>query len=151
VPSRYFDGMVDEVRIWDAALNQAMISDENRHAHCTPLLAFWGFNGRSGNILEDSGPFEQDIDITGGVLGAAQRQYHEVSWAQQGVCGSALEFMNDELTPSCLETPAMPFTQKFTISMWCDSSSPYPHLILTSSSPHPHLILTSSSPNLGLS
>ena len=35
-----------------------------------------------------------------------------------GVCGSALEFMNDESSPSCIETPAIPFSQKFTVSMW---------------------------------
>ena len=40
-----------------------------------------------------------------------------VPWGS-GVCGSALEFMNDESSPSCIETPAIPFSQKFTVSMW---------------------------------
>ncbi len=34
------------------------------------------------------------------------------------MCGSALEVMNDESSPSCIETPAIPFSQKFTVSMW---------------------------------
>jgi hypothetical protein len=28
-----------------------------------------------------------------------------VAWAQKGVCGSALEFMADESSPSCVTTP----------------------------------------------
>jgi hypothetical protein len=46
-------------------LSQAQIADEQRHDHCTPLLAFWGFNGRSGDTVVDSGPRgDLSIDIT---------------------------------------------------------------------------------------
>lgn len=48
IPGKYFDGLVDEMRVWDDYLSQAQIADEQRLDHCTPLLAFWGFNGRSG-------------------------------------------------------------------------------------------------------
>lgn len=60
----------------------------------------------------DSGPRSLDIDISGG------EQFHEVAWAQKGVCGSALEFMADESSPSCVQTGEIPFTDKVTISLW---------------------------------
>ena len=77
----FFDGILDEVRIFDDALSQAQIHEENIHDHCTPLLAFWGFNGRHGQILEDAGPYHQDIDITGGRM--KWSNYNAASWAQQ--------------------------------------------------------------------
>ena len=77
----FFDGILDEVRIFDDALSQAQIHEENIHDHCTPLLAFWGFNGRHGQILEDAGPYHQDIDVTGGRM--KWSNYNAASWAQQ--------------------------------------------------------------------
>lgn len=55
VNGQYFDGMLDEVRVWDAALSAMAVTAEASHHHCTPLIAFWGFNGRQGKIS----PFER--------------------------------------------------------------------------------------------
>jgi hypothetical protein len=48
IPGKYFDGLVDELHVWDDYLTRPQILDEQRNDHCTPLLAFWAFNGRSG-------------------------------------------------------------------------------------------------------
>ena len=82
-PLSLSDGRWGQVRIWDAALARAQINDEARHAHCTPLLAFWGFNGRAGDTTMDAGPYRQDLDLSGGYE-AKWNDYHEVTWAQQG-------------------------------------------------------------------
>jgi len=42
IEGKYFDGLIDELHVWDDALTQAGISNEIRHDHCTPLIAFWG-------------------------------------------------------------------------------------------------------------
>jgi hypothetical protein len=71
----FFDGLLDEARVWDDALTAmevgrqkhaygsgcdtlssasspaprgGQVSAEAGHHHCTPLIAFWGFNGRQG-------------------------------------------------------------------------------------------------------
>ena len=94
------DGRWGQVRIWDAALARAQINDEARHAHCTPLLAFWGFNGRAGDTTMDAGPYRQDLDLSGGYE-AKWNDYHEVTWAQQGAL-SRLSLPS--LTPTFLRT-----------------------------------------------
>jgi hypothetical protein len=67
----------------------------------------------TGDVVVDSGPSGNlDIDITGG------ERYHEVTWAQKGVCGSALEFMADESSPSCVQTGQIPFDEQVSISLW---------------------------------
>ena len=76
--------------LWDAFSPSGLHSSQDgsdiivdRHAHCTPLLAFWGFNGRAGDTTMDAGPYQQDLDLSGGYE-AKWNDYHEVTWAQQG-------------------------------------------------------------------
>lgn len=57
-----FPGIIDEVRIWETALDQSTIqtwmnkSINNTHPDWSNLLAYWEFNEGSGQVVTDSSP-----------------------------------------------------------------------------------------------
>jgi hypothetical protein len=58
--TRYWSGLIDEVRIWHRALSQSEImSNMNKHIDPTTavdLVAYWRMNDLSGGMVEDLGP-----------------------------------------------------------------------------------------------
>lgn len=68
---RYFNGYIDEVRIWERALPASEILT-NMNDHILPsgqnrLLGYWRFNEGSGATTNDLGSGNNDGAITGGV------------------------------------------------------------------------------------
>ena len=65
---RYFDGRIDEVRIWDIARTQAEIASTMNNLPSGEefgLIAYYNFNSGSGNILFDQTSNEQDGSLMG--------------------------------------------------------------------------------------
>ena len=66
----YFDGGVDEVRLWNIALDDAAL--QNFMSNCplgeTGLIGYWNFNEGSGNVLTDITPNDNNGIVHGGAV-----------------------------------------------------------------------------------
>ena len=107
----YFNGIIDEVKIFTRALNDTEIFTV--YASSGGLVGYWSFDEGSGSIAHD----DSGSGFNGAILGA--------SWTT-GVSGGALHFdgVND-----CVDLPDNNFKfQTFSISCWasCDSFGYYP-------------------------
>lgn len=65
--SRYFDGEMSEVRIWDHCLTQEEINSDNHFYFVEPtsegLIAYWKMNEGEGTVLHDSSPNGNDLTL----------------------------------------------------------------------------------------
>lgn len=65
--SRYFDGDMCEVRIWDHCLTQEQINAKDHFYYVDPesdgLIAYWKMDEGSGTVLKDSTPNGNDLTL----------------------------------------------------------------------------------------
>lgn len=56
-PSRFFDGKIDEVRVWHRLISQAEIMANKSHhidtAYAPGLVGYWQFNDGTGSVIND--------------------------------------------------------------------------------------------------
>ena len=115
----YFDGLIDEVRIFDHALTPGEVAQEAVHYWCDSLSQsdvqlHYDFNEGGGLIVHDASPYHDDLDIS------AAEALGDAAWVSNGVCGSALEFdtQHPEVSGDCLQTGPIPIGKSVTFSMW---------------------------------
>ena len=115
----YFDGLIDEVRIFDHALTEGDIAQEAVHYWCeniaesAPLLQY-SFDEGGGTDVQDQSPYHNDLDIS------AAEHLGDAAWVSNGVCNSALEFdtQHPDRPGDCLQTAPIPVGRTVTFSMW---------------------------------
>lgn len=105
--SGHFDGLIDEVRLYDQTLSQTQIVDDRdgKYAETPNPVAAYGFNEGSGILASDS------VGSNDGVIEGA-------TWALGGKNGSALSFdgIDDQLVVPDAEE--LDFTETFTLEAW---------------------------------
>jgi Concanavalin A-like lectin/glucanases superfamily len=106
-PYRLFDGLIDEVRLYNQPLSEARIKSDlaGSYGQLPAPIAAYGFNEGSGTTVTDSAG-----NNDGTVEGAA--------WTSNGKFGSALDFngFNDLVTVPDAEE--LDFTNSFTLEAW---------------------------------
>ena len=115
----YFDGLIDEVRIFNHALTPGEISQEAVHYWCDSItdsapLLHYDFNEGGGNAVHDESPYHNDLDIS------AAEHLGDAAWTSNGMCNTALEFdsAHPEVSGDCLQTAPIPVGETVTFSMW---------------------------------
>lgn len=112
----FFDGLIDEVRIFDQALTAGDVAQEAAHYWCdsiqesSPLLHF-SFDEGGGFDVHDESPYHNDLDIS------AAEHLGDAAFVSNGVCNSALEF-DTQHDGDCLQTAPIPVGRTVTFSMW---------------------------------
>ncbi len=69
-----FKGYIDDIRLWDRALDQSQVRDEmcrKIEGSAPGLIAYWNFDETSGNAVFDQGP----LQLHGSLKNSAQRTY----------------------------------------------------------------------------
>ena len=112
----YFDGMIDEVRIFDHALSAGAVSEESVHYWCNSLAAsapllFYSFAEGGGLTVHDESPYHNDLDIS------SEEHVGDAAWVSNGKCGPALEVFTGT-DGDCLVTESIPIGSSVTFSMW---------------------------------
>lgn len=108
----WFDGQIDEVRLYDEALSEGDIQVDRDTAVGLDQLpvAAYSFDEGSGTILGDS-----VNDHDGTIEGA--------TWASEGKYGSALEFDGNDDLVTVPDDPELDLTGSFTLEAWVNPSS----------------------------
>jgi subtilisin family serine protease len=101
--SGYFDGRIDEVRIYDETLSQGQI-EADRDTPVEPIAAY-SFNEGSGSTLNDS-----VANHDGTVSGA--------TWTAEGRYGQALDFDGTNDVVTIADANDLDLTGSFTIEAW---------------------------------
>ena len=128
----FFNGLLDELRIYDGALTVRDVQNDFRHRWCTAsppppppgvaeeqrLLLFYAFDEGDGHWVSDSSGNipPNDVDLTA-ELAWNPNTPPEVGWVSPGVCGSALEFFTNS-TGDCVNTPVIDVGEAMSISAW---------------------------------
>ena len=110
-PAQWFDGKIDEVRIYDRALDQGEIAVDMRSGIETPQqapIAAYSFEENEGSTVEDLTGNEHTATIEG------------ATWTSRGKFGSALQF---DGTNDCVRVPeSADFefleNEEFTLEAW---------------------------------
>jgi hypothetical protein len=101
--NKYFDGKIDEVRIYNEGLSQAQIQADQE----TPIVtAAYSFNEGTGGVLHDSAG-NHDGTIEGGA-----------AWTKEGKYGGALDFDGVNDFVSIADASDLDLTGNFTIEAW---------------------------------
>jgi Concanavalin A-like lectin/glucanases superfamily len=118
----YFKGRIDEVRIYNRALDPGEVAADKTAPIQTPQagpIAAYSFDEGEGEIAED-------------ITGAGHTATLEgAEWTARGRYGSALEFDGEEDCVSIPESPDLPFTEEFTLEAWVRPSGEGIQAILT--------------------
>lgn len=106
-PYRLFDGVIDEVRIYDEALSESQITDDlaGEYGENPTPVANYTFDTGAGSVAEDSAG-EHDGTIVG------------ATWTSGGRIGAALDFdgLNDLVVVP--DHPGLDLTEDFTLEAW---------------------------------
>jgi len=106
-PAAHFDGLIDEVRLYDEALSEEQISadrDGNYSEEVEPVAAY-SFEDGEGSVATDSaGGHDGNVD------GA--------TWTANGRYGSALSFDGINDIVDVADSPDLDFTDTFTLEAW---------------------------------
>jgi hypothetical protein len=101
----YFNGTIDEVRIYNRSLTADEIKTHYEEKKSPGLVAEWHFDEGSGNITEDSSGNGNDGTI------------HGATWTT-GVSGKALEFDGVDEYVDCGNDESLDPTHAITIEAW---------------------------------
>jgi hypothetical protein len=119
ITGKWFDGLIDEVRIYDVVLSQGQIAaDSGSPVGLNPIpAATYSFDDGSGEVGGDSAG-DHDGEIQG------------PSWVAEGKYGSALAFDGVDDLVSVADGPELDLTDSFTLEAWVrpDTSNPGPVL-----------------------
>jgi hypothetical protein len=107
----YFEGVVDEVRVYARALSAAEIRTDMGMAVTSGLVAAYGFDEGTGSVASDASGGGQ----AGTIAGAA--------WAAQGRFGKALRFDGIDDRVSVADSSALDLTNRFTMEAWVNPST----------------------------
>ena len=107
----FFDGKIDEVRIYDRVLNEAEITTDLHSGIETPQaapIAAYSFDAAEGETLEDITGEGHDGTIEG------------ATWSARGKYGSALDFDGEEDCVQVPESAEFQFleNEEFTLQAW---------------------------------
>ncbi len=104
-----FDGKIDEVRVYDRALDGAEVQADAATPIQTPRsgpIAAYAFDEGIGATVQDVSVHEHTATIEG-----------EAEWAK-GKYGDALSFQNEGDCASVADSPELRLTEEFTIEAW---------------------------------
>jgi Concanavalin A-like lectin/glucanases superfamily len=107
-PSEVFDGLIDEVRIYNRALSAGEITSDAGAGLQTPSrtpVAAYSFDAGEGETLEDL-TGEHDGTIEG------------ASWFENGKYGSALDFDGENDCVTVENAPDLQLTEELTLETW---------------------------------
>jgi Concanavalin A-like lectin/glucanases superfamily len=106
--SDWFDGRIDEVRIYNRALDEAEVDSDMEAPIQTPKkgpVAAWSFDEGEGTTVED---------LTGDGHTAT---IHGAKWSSHGKYGGAMEFAEGDWL-SVPASPELDLTEEFTLEAW---------------------------------
>ncbi|HWL48526.1 MAG TPA: LamG domain-containing protein, partial [Acidimicrobiia bacterium] len=101
----YFDGLIDDVRIYEERLSQAQIEADRDEPVAPAPIAAYSFDEGSGTTLNDSAA-NHDGAITG------------ATWTTAGKYGSALDFDGADDLVSVADADDLDLTKNFTLEAW---------------------------------
>lgn len=124
----FFDGLIDELRIYDGALSIQNVRNDLDHKWCSQsppppppgagLLLFYPFDEATGNWIADVSNHDPPMDVDmAAEMAWSPTDPSDVHWITPGVCGSALEFFTGG-SGDCIETPVIDVGEALSISVW---------------------------------
>ncbi len=102
----YFEGTLDEVRVYSRALSAAEVQSDMGRAVTSGLVAAYGFDEGSGTAASDASGRGHT-----GTIGGAE-------WAAQGRFGKALRFDGVDDRVAVADSNALDLTNRFTVEAW---------------------------------
>jgi len=103
--TKYFDGQIDDARVYNRALNQSEI-EALAFIPGGPLVGHWAMEEGSGTVLDDSSEYENDADITG-----------SPAWVS-GIKGLALDLDGANDYALAPDDPSLDITDEITLAAW---------------------------------
>jgi hypothetical protein len=111
VSNGYFDGLIDEVRVYNEAIGQGQIeSDRDAPVNPPPPVAAYSFEEGSGTAVEDWAGIH-DAAVEG------------ATWTVSGRHGGALDFDGTNDLVKVADAPDLDLTKTFTLEAWVKPDS----------------------------
>ncbi len=118
---QWFDGRIDEVRIYDRAIDQAKVDYDMEAPIQTPKktpVAEYSFDEGEGETVEDLTGDGHTATIAG------------AEWTEHGRYGGAMEFdPGKEAVVKIPDSPELDFSEEFTLEAWVRPGSAYEELV----------------------
>lgn len=106
VNGHYFEGMIDEVRIYDVPIAEHRIASDAESPVATPSpVAAYSFDEGEGGAVEDS-------------AGGHDGEIEGATWTEEGVNGYGLRFDGSDDLVSIADAAALDLTDAFTLEAW---------------------------------
>ncbi|MFT3863371.1 MAG: LamG domain-containing protein [Solirubrobacterales bacterium] len=112
----WFDGRIDELRIYDRALDGAEVGSDMEAPIETPKqgpVAAWSFDEGEGTTVEDVTGDGHTATIEG------------AEWTEHGRYGGAMRFDGEGAVLSVPDSPELDLTEQFTLEAWVRPESEY--------------------------
>ena len=117
-PGEYFHGLIDEIRIYNRALNAGEIAADGGAGLETPSdapVAAYSFDAGEGEVAEDVTGNAHDGEIEG------------AEWFNNGKFGKALSFDGENDCVTVADAPDLQLTEELTLEAWVKPQGAIPH------------------------